>query len=90
MNDEYIAEPIYCEWCGETIYDGDKYYLINHDNKDHVVCINCAIEYLDENCREVNAEGDDVYVVDDAEWYCDDDLNVLLKCCLKKHGEEDL
>lgn len=91
ITDDYDEDfgEIYCEQCGKAIHNGDKYYLINFENTDHVVCIDCVIEYLDENCREVNAEGDDVYVVDDMEWYCEDDLNSLLKGCLRKHGEED-
>lgn len=80
----------FCEICGERIYNGDRYYLINHDNNDHPVCIDDVIEYLDANCRSVDEDGCDVYVVSDTTWDCEDELNDLLKFCMKIHGEEDL
>lgn len=75
-----ICEPenYWCEQCGKPIYEGDEYYDID----DHTVCIDCALDFLDEKCKEINGEGETVYIVNDYEWG-EDELNSLLRCRLR-------
>lgn len=68
---------MYCEECGKKIYEGDIYYEINGNP----VCIDCAIDFLDENCKEEDEEGE-YYLVDDTA-YESDELGSLLNTCKK-------
>lgn len=74
---------MYCEQCGKRIYQGDTYYEI--DGKP--VCIDCVVEYLEENCMRSDEEGE-FYEVDDMA-YETDELNQLLKACEKKLEYDD-
>ena len=66
---------MFCENCGERIYEGDTYYEIEGKS----VCIDCAVDYLDENCKEEDEEGE-FYLVD-RETYDLDDVNQILLSC---------
>lgn len=74
---------MFCENCGERIYEGDTYYEI----EGKPVCIDCAVDYLDENCKEEDEEGE-FYEVDGMA-YEKDDLNQLLKICECKLEYDD-
>ncbi len=56
-----------CAYCENEIEYGDTYYDI--DGKP--VCIDCVLDYLDENCKETE-DGVEYYVVDDCAWELDE------------------
>ena len=64
---------MYCEYCGRVIHEGDTYYDID----DHPVCIDHVLDYLDENCKDVDDDGEEIYVVDDTGYDLDDVANLL-------------
>lgn len=68
-----------CECCGKKIYYGDTYY----DIEGKPICIDCILDYLDENCKG-EEDGEEFYVVDDTAWEMDE-IGSLLKAREEKH-----
>lgn len=66
-------ENFWCELCGKRIRQDDEYYDID----DHIICPDHVKEYLDDYCKEISEDGEEVYIVNDFEWETDD-LKVLL------------
>lgn len=76
---------MYCKECGKKIYEGDIYYEINGEP----ICIDCAIDYLDENCLKEDEDGE-FYEVDGIA-YETDEVGSLLNACKKilEHDDEE-
>ena len=76
-----------CEYCDKIIDEDEEYYDIDG----HTICIDCVMDWLDENRKEVNEEGEEIYVLNDMEW-SEDELNrallIYLKICEEptEHG----
>lgn len=68
-----------CAYCECDIEVGDTYYDI--DGKP--VCIDCVLDYLEENCKDKDDDGEDIYVVDDCGWDVDE-VGSLLKARERK------
>lgn len=75
---------MYCSECGRRIWQGDTYYEIN----DSPVCVDCALDFLEENCKEFGDDGEEIYIVDNM-GYDTNDVDVILRSCEKTLDFDD-
>ena len=66
---------IYCEHCGKIIRKDDSYYELNGNH----ICINCALDYLDEECKREDEDGE-YYAVNGDAYELDEIASLLNKC----------